>query len=219
VVGFDEANWELVLAASSGSDDEQAIFNSLRFRATTNPSPGSPYLPTTATFVATSDTSTYRAMWNGRMFSIVVPGTNGTGLDLMKIMGSSVQPAPTGTPVPPRHDAAGLAGTLRRSQGGRHRGRFDARRCDGSPPAFRPPERISQDEALEWFARKFGILPLNPVRANCSTRAESAFRRLAPQPGDPEVERWIPFGTLGPLVLCAHYNPACTQLWDILSSW
>jgi type II secretory ATPase GspE/PulE/Tfp pilus assembly ATPase PilB-like protein len=74
---------------------------------------------------------------------------------------------------------------------------------------------VSQDEALEWLARKFGILPFNPVRANCSTRAESAFRRLSPQPGDPEVENWIPFGTLGPLILCAHYNPACTQLWEI----
>jgi type II secretory pathway pseudopilin PulG len=100
VVGFNDANWELVLAASSGSDDEQAIFNSLRYRASTNPATGSPYLPTTATFVASSSTSTYRAMWNGRMFSIVVPGTNGTGLDLMKIMGSSVQSAPTNTPVP-----------------------------------------------------------------------------------------------------------------------
>lgn len=74
---------------------------------------------------------------------------------------------------------------------------------------------VSQDEALEWLARKFGILPFNPVRANCSTRAESAFRRLSPQPGDLEVENWIPFGTLGPLILCAHYNPACTQLWEI----
>ena len=101
VIGFNEANWELYLAPSAGSDDEQAIFvNSLRYRDATNPVPGSPYLPSTATFVATSDTSTYRARWNGRMFVIVVPGSNGTGLDLMKIMGSSVQPSPTGTPVP-----------------------------------------------------------------------------------------------------------------------
>jgi type II secretory pathway pseudopilin PulG len=100
VIGFNGANWELVLAASSGSSDEQAIFNSLRYRGTTNPSPGSPYLPSTAAFAATSDTATYRAMWNGRMFVIVVPGSNGTGLDLMKIMGSSVQTAPTNTPVP-----------------------------------------------------------------------------------------------------------------------
>jgi type II secretory ATPase GspE/PulE/Tfp pilus assembly ATPase PilB-like protein len=74
---------------------------------------------------------------------------------------------------------------------------------------------VSADEALEWLARQFGILPFNPVRANCSTRAENVFRRLAPQPGDPEMEPWIPFGTLGPLVLCAHYNPACTQLWEV----
>ncbi|MEI8313284.1 MAG: prepilin-type N-terminal cleavage/methylation domain-containing protein, partial [Verrucomicrobiota bacterium] len=81
VVGFNDANWELVLAASSGSDDEQAIFNSLRYRDTTNPATGSPYLPSTAAFGATGDTSTYRARWNGRMFVIVVPGSNGTGLD------------------------------------------------------------------------------------------------------------------------------------------
>ncbi|MBE2204256.1 MAG: type II/IV secretion system protein [Chthoniobacterales bacterium] len=74
---------------------------------------------------------------------------------------------------------------------------------------------VDQEEALEWLARKFGILPFDPVRAKCSTRAEDAFRRLAPQAGDPETEKWIPFGTLGPLMLCAHYNPACTQLWDI----
>ena len=99
VIGFNESNWELVLAASSGISDEQAIFDSLRYRAATNPSAGSPFLPPTATLVATSDTSTYRAMWNGRMFSIVVPGSNGTGLDLMKIMGSSVQSG-SATPVP-----------------------------------------------------------------------------------------------------------------------
>ena len=99
VIGFNESNWELVLAASPGISDEQAVFNSLCYRASTTPSPGSPYLPPTATLVPTSDASTYRAMWNGRMFSIVVPGSNGTGLDLMKIMGSSIQSA-SATPIP-----------------------------------------------------------------------------------------------------------------------
>lgn len=99
VVAFNDANWELVLAAGSGS--EQKIFDSLRYRAATNPAAGSPYLTETATFVASSDTNTFRAVWNGRMFGIVVPGSNGSGLDLMKIMGSSVQSAPSGTPVPP----------------------------------------------------------------------------------------------------------------------
>ncbi len=74
---------------------------------------------------------------------------------------------------------------------------------------------VSSEEALEWFARKFGILPFNPVRASCSTRAENSFRHLSPKGGDLAVERWIPFGSLGPLLLCAHYNPASTELWDI----
>ncbi len=74
---------------------------------------------------------------------------------------------------------------------------------------------IAAEEALEWLSRKFGILPLNPVRTNCSTRAENAFRRLCPQMATPDDEYWIPFGPLGPLILCAHYNPASTKLWDI----
>jgi type II secretory pathway pseudopilin PulG len=101
VIGFNQANWELVLATSGGSDDEQKIFDSLRYREAVNPAAGSPYLPPTATFVESSSTNDYRGKWNGRMFEIVVPGSNGTGLDLMKIMGSSIQSSPANTPVPP----------------------------------------------------------------------------------------------------------------------
>ena len=101
VIGFNQANWDLVLATSGGSDDEQKIFDSLRYREAVNPAAGSPYLPPTATFVGSSSTNDFRARWNGRMFEIVVPGSNGTGLDLMKIMGSSIQSSPTNTPVPP----------------------------------------------------------------------------------------------------------------------
>lgn len=101
VIGFNQANWELVLATSGGSDDEQKIFDSLRYREALNPAAGSPYLPPTATFVSSGSTNDFRAKWNGRMFEIVVPGSNGTGLDLMKIMGSSIQSNPTNTPVPP----------------------------------------------------------------------------------------------------------------------
>jgi len=100
VIAFNQGNWELVLATSSGSDDEQKIFDSLRYRAETNPSPGSPYLPPNATFVASSHSATHRAVWNGRLFKIVPVGSNGTGLDLMKIMGVRQAP-PTATPVPP----------------------------------------------------------------------------------------------------------------------
>jgi len=101
VQSFNQANWELVLSTSGGSDDEQAIFDSLRYR---DPdvrlaSPGSPYLPPNATFVASSDTNSYRAVWNGRLYEFRSAGTVGTGLDLMKIMGA-LQAAPTNTPIP-----------------------------------------------------------------------------------------------------------------------
>jgi type II secretory pathway pseudopilin PulG len=101
VLAFNQGNWDLVLTASAGSSDELAIFDSLRYR---NPdvrlaAPGSPYLPPNATFVASSTTNTYRARWNGRMFEILPVGTNGTGLDLMKIMGA-IQDPPTSTPIP-----------------------------------------------------------------------------------------------------------------------
>jgi len=74
---------------------------------------------------------------------------------------------------------------------------------------------ILAEEALEWLARKFTILPFNPIRTSCSTRAENAFRRLSPKRSGAEEDHWIPFGTLGPLLLCAHYNPASTRLWEI----
>lgn len=73
---------------------------------------------------------------------------------------------------------------------------------------------VSAQEALEWFARKFGFLPFTPSQTGCSTRAEEIFRKLA-SPVSQEVEPWIPFGTVGPLLLCAHYNPTCTEFWSI----
>ena len=73
---------------------------------------------------------------------------------------------------------------------------------------------IGSDEALEWLARTFGILPYDPVRMNCSTRAEKSFRLLSPQVQTTD-ECWMPFGTLGPLLLCAHYDPASKNFWHI----
>lgn len=74
---------------------------------------------------------------------------------------------------------------------------------------------LAPEEGLEWLAGKFNVVPLNPIRTNCSTRAENLFRRLSPQPAEPDSENWIPIGTLGPLLLCAHYNPSSTNLWGI----
>ena len=105
VIAYSQSSWgEIntnVFATSSGSDDEAGVFNCLRYRNTNAAlaAPGSPYLPPNATFVATSETNTYRARWNGRMFEILPVGTSGTGLDLMKVMGA-IQAPPSNDPDP-----------------------------------------------------------------------------------------------------------------------
>jgi type II secretory ATPase GspE/PulE/Tfp pilus assembly ATPase PilB-like protein len=71
----------------------------------------------------------------------------------------------------------------------------------------------SAEAALDWLAKAFKIVPLDLARPVCTTRAEDLFRRLAaPSSCD---EPWMPFGSVGPLILCAHYNPACDATWEI----
>ena len=96
VIACNQATKELT--TSVGNSAEQTVFNTLRYRDAVNPTPGSPYLPETATYVASSGTNTYRAQWNGRMFKMLPPGSNGAGLDLMKIMGGSVPSTSTNNP-------------------------------------------------------------------------------------------------------------------------
>ncbi len=100
VVAFNQANWELVLAADASANDEQTIFNSLRYRDTNSPAPGSPYLPATAVYVASSSLADYRAVWNGRMFQLAVPSSNGVGINLLKMSGVAAQAFVTATPLP-----------------------------------------------------------------------------------------------------------------------
>ena len=47
---------------------------------------GSPFLPSNLKTNTTSDSTTYRATWKGRLFQQLPPGTNGTGLNLLKLM-------------------------------------------------------------------------------------------------------------------------------------
>lgn len=70
-----------------------------------------------------------------------------------------------------------------------------------------------EENALEWLAAHVGLLPLKMVRAACSTRAEGSFRRVARDSS--ASEPWQPFGTIGPLLLCAHYNPAATDCYGV----
>lgn len=73
---------------------------------------------------------------------------------------------------------------------------------------------VPQDEALEWLAEKFGILPFRTNRSTLSVRAESVFRELA-SPEDGDNEPWTPLGSIGPLLIMGHYNPAATGMWGV----
>lgn len=70
---------------------------------------------------------------------------------------------------------------------------------------------IPQEEALEWFAALMHMLPLNTPRPACPSKAESIFRKLATPCQDEEP--WLPLGSLGPLLICAHYNPTAGGMW------
>lgn len=100
VLAFNQSNWELVLTAAADTSDERAIYDSLRYRAPTNPSPGSPYLTDTTVFAASTSSETYRARWNGRMFELLLPGTAGEGWDLQRLQGSVQSPNTSVTPIP-----------------------------------------------------------------------------------------------------------------------
>lgn len=69
------------------------------------------------------------------------------------------------------------------------------------------------EDALEWLAGEFELIPLRLARAGCSTQAEEIFRRMAQL--QQSEEPWLPFGTLGPILLCAHYNPVVRDFWGI----
>ncbi len=72
---------------------------------------------------------------------------------------------------------------------------------------------ISPDESLEWLAAQFDLIPFDLARPLCSTRAEQVFRKLARQSDAPSP--WMPFGSVGPVLLCAHYDPSAEESWGI----
>jgi len=78
---FNECNYELNLAAvAADTTDEMAIVRTLQYRSPTNPGVGSPYMRTNWNPVASSSNKDYRIKWTGTLFTLVSPGTSGTGL-------------------------------------------------------------------------------------------------------------------------------------------
>ena len=81
VHSFNEVNYELVLTgANTGGQNELAILHTLQYRSTTNPTFGSPYMDPNWCPTVSSSTKDFRLVWNGTLFTMVSPGTSGTGL-------------------------------------------------------------------------------------------------------------------------------------------
>lgn len=78
---FNQTNYELRVAAASGSgDDEMLALRTLQYRNPFNPKPGSPYMRHDWNPVTSSSTSDYRVAWSGTLYKLLAPGQSGTGL-------------------------------------------------------------------------------------------------------------------------------------------
>ena len=76
---------EFTNVPSSGISDETAVFTELKIDGSVESRPGSPYLQGNMKIVSSSDTTTYRAFWNSNEFQMLGLGTNGVGIDLLKL--------------------------------------------------------------------------------------------------------------------------------------
>jgi type II secretory ATPase GspE/PulE/Tfp pilus assembly ATPase PilB-like protein len=74
---------------------------------------------------------------------------------------------------------------------------------------------VPEEESLEWLAGKFGLLPYVSSRPAIAVQTENAFRNLASAFQDKEEEPWVPVGTIGPLLILGHYNPAAKPCYGI----
>ncbi len=74
---------------------------------------------------------------------------------------------------------------------------------------------VPEEQALEWLASSFGLLPYTSSRPSLTVQAERAFRELAAEEHEGNEEPWLPVGVVGPLLIMAHYNPAARARWEI----
>lgn len=77
---YNEVNGELVYPPTGSGTDELTILRTLQYRNPANPAVGSPYVLPNWNPVESSDENTYRVAWQGTLFSLLSPGTSGTGL-------------------------------------------------------------------------------------------------------------------------------------------
>lgn len=80
-------------------------------------------------------------------------------------------------------------------------------------PAFAVQNNILPGASLEWFAELAGMVPYDLARATCTSRTEEQMRRVGR--ASTAEEPWLPFASLGPLLIMTHYNPAALDCWHI----
>ncbi len=74
---------------------------------------------------------------------------------------------------------------------------------------------IPTEESFEWLAGKFDMLPYRPSRASLPGAAENVFRELGAEWNPEDDQPWLPVGSVGPLLIVGHFNPAITATWAI----
>ena len=82
VMSFTQNCWKLPTAPDNGSTaDELAVLRSLQYQfPSASLKPGSPYFDQMYDPPSSSDSSHLRIRWNGKSFTLLSPGTTGTGL-------------------------------------------------------------------------------------------------------------------------------------------
>tara|TARA_R110002096_G_scaffold114770_4_gene248800 strand:+ start:10449 stop:12614 length:2166 start_codon:yes stop_codon:yes gene_type:complete len=67
--------------------------------------------------------------------------------------------------------------------------------------------------SIEGVAVQFGLVPIDLLREACTADAERLVRLLGRSPRTESP--WLPVSTLGPLLVIAHHNPKCEDIWGV----
>lgn len=72
-----------VPASNESSDEEMDVLRALQWVDPVQPTPGSPYMRRDYDPAVSSDSESFRAVWNGAFFELRLPGQEGAGLEIV----------------------------------------------------------------------------------------------------------------------------------------
>jgi len=88
-----------------------------------------------------------------------------------------------------------------------------------SPPSNAPAGAVqtagkeTSIVSIEGAALQHGMMPVTMMRETCTPEAERLLRKLGRVPHT--AEPWLPIAVIGPLLVMAHCNPRCGDLWGV----